>query len=77
MAEITGPGSYLDKLLFAQRVVKAAQFRFDQKQSIRELCEGVAELISALVDREQGREARADPPEQKPSPANAKPAGSS
>ena len=53
MAEISGPGSYLEKLQFAQRVIRAAQFRFDQKQAIRELCEAMTELVTALLEREQ------------------------
>jgi hypothetical protein len=52
--EFSRPAEYLDKLLFAQRTVKAASFRTDQKQAIRELCEGLAELIVALIEREQG-----------------------
>jgi hypothetical protein len=70
MPEFTRPSTYLDKLLFAQRAVKAAQFRSDQKQAVRELCEGLTELIAALLDREQGREARpgTGQPDQSPAP---------
>jgi hypothetical protein len=52
--EFNRPAAYLDKLLFAQRTVKAASYRTDQKQAIRELCEGISELIVALIEREQG-----------------------
>ena len=67
MPELSRPVTYVDKLLFAQRTVKAAQFRVDQKQALRELCEAFAELLVALLDREQGREVKpnAAPAEQK------------
>lgn len=60
MADFSRPSTYLDKLLFAQRVVKAAQYRTDQRQAVRELCEGMTELIAALLEREQGRAAPPD-----------------
>jgi hypothetical protein len=60
MADLSRPTTYLDKVLFAQRVVKAAQYRNDPKQAVRELCEAMVEVIAALLDREQGREPRAD-----------------
>jgi hypothetical protein len=66
MAELTRPTTYLGKLQFAQRVVKTAQYRSDQKQAIRELCEGLNELILALLEREQGPEAKADASSEKP-----------
>jgi hypothetical protein len=70
MPEFARPSTYLDKLLFAQRVVKAAQFRSDQRQAVRELCEALTELVAALLDREQGREGQPAPgqPGQKPDP---------
>lgn len=70
MADLSRPATYIDKLLYGQRVVKAAQYRHDPKQAIRELCEGMAEVIAALVDREHGREVKLDAgqPEQKPGP---------
>jgi hypothetical protein len=70
MAEFARPATYVDKLQFAQRVVKAAQYRTDQRQAVRELCEGMTELITALLDREQGREVKpnAAPPEQTAAP---------
>ena len=51
--EFARPKSYLDKLLFAQRVLKTAQYRSDQKQALREVCEAFTELLAALVEREQ------------------------
>jgi len=68
--EFSRPTTYLGKLQFAQRTIKAAQFRSDPKQSLRELCEGLSELLIALIDREEGREVRpeAGQPEQKPAP---------
>jgi hypothetical protein len=64
MPAITGPVTYLDKLLFAQRVIKEAQNRLDQKQAVRDLCEALNKLVEALVDREKGTEVKpADKPE--------------
>lgn len=54
MPDLARPASYLEKLQFAERVVKAAQFRFDQKQAVRELCEALTEVVAALLEREQG-----------------------
>ena len=65
MADSTGPTSYLEKLQFAQRVVRAARFRTDQKQALRELGEGVYEVIQALQEREEGRAISAES-EEKP-----------
>jgi hypothetical protein len=56
MPDFAGPVSYLEKLQFAQRVVRGAKFRNDPKQALRELCEGVYELVTALIIREEGRE---------------------
>jgi hypothetical protein len=56
MADLTGPASYLEKLQFAQRVVRNAKFRSDQKQALRELGEGLYEVILALLNREEGKE---------------------
>jgi hypothetical protein len=62
--------TYLEKLQFAQRVVRGAKFRNGQKQALRELCEGVYELVMALLEREEGREkpAAVDPADKKPAP---------
>ncbi len=54
MPDLARPATYLEKLQFAERVVKAAQFRFDQKQAVRELCEALTEVVAALLEREQG-----------------------
>jgi hypothetical protein len=59
--EFSRPAGYLDKLLFAQRTVKAASFRTDQKLAIHEMCEGIAELIVALIEREQGASSDVSP----------------
>jgi uncharacterized protein HemY len=56
MADPTGPDSYLEKLRFAQRVVRGARFRNDTRQALRELSEGVYELVTALLNREEGSE---------------------
>jgi hypothetical protein len=52
------PLPYLGRLQKAQRLVKSALFRHDAKLAVRELCEALDELTTALIDREQ---------EQKPS----------
>ncbi|GEM_PF-3421388 len=59
MAEFARPITYLDKLKFAERVIRAAQYRADQKQAVRELSEAMTEVVAALLDREQGS---AEPP---------------
>jgi hypothetical protein len=67
MPEFSRPVTYVEKLRFAERVAKGAQFRHDQKQAVRELCEAMGELISALLERELGTTpADASRPEQKP-----------
>jgi len=68
MPEFSRPVTYIDKLRFAERVAKGAQFRHDQKQAVRELCEAMSELISALLERELGGATPTDAsrPEQKP-----------
>jgi hypothetical protein len=66
MPEYSRPATYLGKLEFAERVAKAAQFRADPKQALRELCEAFNELVAALLDRERGHEAGAA--SQPPSP---------
>jgi hypothetical protein len=68
MPDFVGPTSYLEKLQFAQRVVRGAKFRNDQKQALRELCEGVYELVTALLNREEGQQGSpaAGKPEEKP-----------
>jgi hypothetical protein len=70
MPDYSGPRTYLEKLQFAQRVVRGAKFRNDQKQALRELCEGVYELVMALLEREEGLEKRpaGDPSGTPPAP---------
>jgi hypothetical protein len=70
MPDFSRPVTYVEKLRFAERVVKAAQFRHDQKQAVRELCEAMTELISALLEREPGgaTQAEAGQPGGKPTP---------
>ena len=70
MPEFSRPTSYIDKLLFAQRVIKAAQFRHDQKQALREMCEAMTELVAALVEREQGREMKPEAGKSEPKPTS-------
>jgi hypothetical protein len=53
MAELSRPTTYEGKLALAQRLVKAAQYRTDPKLAVRELCEAVGELLTALVEKEQ------------------------
>jgi hypothetical protein len=54
MSDAAGQGSYLEKLRFAQRLIRGARYRNDQKQAIRELGEAVHELVNALLEREEG-----------------------
>jgi len=61
--EFSRPTTYLDKLLFVQRVFKQATYRHDPKIAMRELCEGLNELVVALLEREQGKDPKpADAP---------------
>lgn len=69
MAELARPASYIDKLRLAERVVKAAQYRPDQRQLIRELCEALTVLVAALLEREQERMAQAESGAAKEKPA--------
>ena len=54
------PLPYLGRLQKAQRLVKSAMFRNDQKLAVRELCEAVSELSTALIEREEGTEVPAE-----------------
>jgi hypothetical protein len=47
------PLSYTERLVKAHRTIKAAQYRADPKLQVRELCEGLVELTTALLEREQ------------------------
>lgn len=55
MAELSRPTTYLGKLQLAQRIAKAAQYRTDPKLAVRELCEALGELTTALIEREQAQ----------------------
>lgn len=68
MADLTGPVSYLEKLQFAQRAIRGARYRHDQKQAVRELCEGVYEVVLALLMREEGKEGISGGQQDEPKP---------
>jgi hypothetical protein len=61
------PMSYVDRLAYAQRILKAASFRTDPKMAIREMCESIGEIITALLEREQGQAPGAAAPGNPPS----------
>jgi hypothetical protein len=44
MPNFARSATYLEKMRFAERVVKAALFRPDPKQAVRELCEALNEI---------------------------------
>jgi hypothetical protein len=46
------PLTYPERLLKAHRTVKAAQYRTDPKLALRELCEALVEITTALLERE-------------------------
>jgi hypothetical protein len=48
------PLPYLERLQKAQRIVRIATHRPDQRLAVRELCEALAEITTALLEREQG-----------------------
>jgi hypothetical protein len=50
--ELSKPTTYTGRLAYAQRLVKSAQFRTDAKLAVRELCEAIGEITTALLDRE-------------------------
>jgi hypothetical protein len=53
MAELSRPAAFIDRLRVAERCVKSASYRPDQKLAIREICEGVLVLIEALIAQEE------------------------
>jgi hypothetical protein len=55
------PLPYIGRLQKAQRLVKSALYRSDPKLAVRELCEAIDELTTALLDREQGQPSAAAP----------------
>jgi len=50
------PLPYLGRLQKAQRLMKSALYRHDPKLAVRELCEAIDELTTALIEREQGEQ---------------------
>jgi hypothetical protein len=48
--------SYVGRLQRVQRIARSAQYRSDPKLAVREVCEAMAELIAAIIDRETGQE---------------------
>jgi hypothetical protein len=51
-AFVPKPLPYGERLVKAHRIVKAASFRNDQRLAIREICEALTEILTALLDRE-------------------------
>jgi hypothetical protein len=47
-------------LALVQRLVRSAQFRTDPKLAVRELCEAMGELTTALLEREPAAERGAE-----------------
>jgi hypothetical protein len=66
MPDLPRPTTYAGKLALVQRLVRSAQFRTDPKLAIRELCEAMGELTTALLEREPPSAASA--PAEKSSP---------
>lgn len=52
MPDIPRPTTFAGKLALVQRLVRSAQFRTDPKLAVRELCEAMGELTTALLERE-------------------------
>lgn len=50
---IPKPLPYAERLIKVQRIVKAATYRPDQRIAVREICEALAELTAALIEREK------------------------
>jgi len=62
MAEFTPKAlPYAERLEKVQRIIRAAQYRYDPKIALRELCEALAEMATALQEREQERQSRPAP----------------
>jgi hypothetical protein len=64
------PLPYTGRLQKAQRLVKSALYRSDPKLAVRELCEAIDELTTALLDREQGQSSSPPPIPSAPGPAS-------
>ncbi len=58
MADIARPTTYAGKLALVQRLARSAQYRTDPKLAVRELCEAMAELTAALLEREPPADAQ-------------------
>jgi hypothetical protein len=65
------PLPYLERVEKAQRIIKAAQHRVDAKLALRELCEAMLELTTALLEREQASKAPPDAGTPNPSEGSA------
>jgi hypothetical protein len=52
MTDIPRPTTYAGKLALVQRLARSAQYRTDPKLAVRELCEAMNELTTALLERE-------------------------
>jgi hypothetical protein len=61
------PLPYAERLEKVQRILKAATHRTDSKLALRELCEALAELTTALQEREQASQSSLDAGAQNPS----------
>jgi hypothetical protein len=59
MPDIPRPTTFAGKLALVQRLVRSAQFRTDPKLAVRELCEAMGELTTALLEREPPTEGAA------------------
>jgi hypothetical protein len=72
---IPKPLPFVERLQKAQRILRSAQFRTDQRLAIRELCEALTELTTGLLEREQGHSTTppAKAEEHPPPTAEAKP----
>jgi hypothetical protein len=62
MADLSRPVTYVGKLEFVQRLVKSAQFRTDPKLAVRELCEAIGELATALMEKDHEEQLAKNPP---------------
>ena len=69
MADLSKPTTYSGRLAYAQRLVKSAQFRTDPKLAVRELCEAIGEITTALLERDQGSQPQGTPPSVNSPPA--------
>jgi hypothetical protein len=66
MPDIPRPTTYAGKLALVQRLVRSAQYRTDPKLAVRELCEAMSELTTALLEREPPAQGGAAPEKSSP-----------